>query len=556
LIVPRQRRHRWIYDRVASEARLAWMVLCARGMQAASSVPSLDASARVIAAVLSSAPGTTRASYTLHAAAARALAIVFAIGVAACARGETDGAVPIGDLEPQLAARGFRPRVVDVEAVDTDDGTIYRLSYRGLPIAGLAAKKRGDDAWPHMPSFRYEPVAEPETTPRVSADAACALVSADLPESVCSVGATLELAPLEELRPLRTVPDGRAPNAADFERVVTGLRLQYRCVLAEPIGRTGAEQRWIGLVDAASGALIDLRLDGNDAFVPATAHGYFSGTRTIAVKQDASFTSLEDVQSNFFGDANAHAGFVSTDDSWGDGQLFDPVGSTHSANGETAAVDAYDAVQLTWAMFWDVFNRVGPDGFGAPVDIFVHDWSTRTHFNRGIPTPPTSTRASITIGYAKLTPDPVTHRLTPLVTTDLVAHELGHFFFESQVYPGQTPLDPLQTEASGLDQATGDIIGFLTELHRDATRSTPPIDIDAVSPQPSNFTIGEGAAPTLRNMLTPQEPVWRPGLTSNAPEVIGGPIDRMFLLMAYGCRPPPPTCVNCQIGRASCRERV
>src|SRR4029434_4821106 len=55
--------------------------------------------------------------------------------------------------------------------------------------------------------------------------------------------------------------------------------------------------------------------------------------------------------------------FIDSDNSWGDGTLNDR---------QTVAVDAHHGYRMTWDFFNTQFGRLGLDGFGAGVNLYVH----------------------------------------------------------------------------------------------------------------------------------------------------------------------------------------
>ncbi|WP_405652679.1 M20/M25/M40 family metallo-hydrolase [Streptomyces sp. RK9] len=203
--------------------------------------------------------------------------------------------------------------------------------------------------------------------------------------------------------------------------------------------------------------------------------------------------------------------FTKTTDEWGTG---DPKSK------ETGCVDVMFAAQKQWNMFKEWFGRNGHDGNGR-------SWPVRVGLNELNAYWDGST---VTIG-----------RNTAnewIAGMDVVAHEFGHGLDSNT--PGGA------NNERGLGEATGDIMGALTEAY--ANQSAPYDTPD--------FTVGEmvnlqGRGP-IRNMYDPSrinnDPnCYNSSIPSTEEHKAAGPMNHWFYLLAEGSnpgggKPTSPTC--------------
>lgn len=468
-----------------------------------------------------------------------ALPLLVLAGCSASEPPDPSARTPTADLalEPLLARRGFDLSAIEVAESRRGDDTFYRLSMRGIPISGLGGKRHGDAAEPRFPRLRYAPIETPDLAPRLSDLEAFDAVAGLLPGGARLVSSALELEPRQVLQSRAAPRPGRPLVEADYDRVITGFTLVHRLVVAAPGAAGAGERRWIAVVDARTGAPLSIDpIASAVTYANVTGYGYYRGTKHMQLQLVAGTPNpyvFVDTMGNRYVDSTVGTPLQSPDNQFGDGQLLDPFPTP--ANIETAAVDGYDGVLLTWAMFDGVLNRLGPNVQALPATIAVNRQTDSAEWD------PVS--RTLVIGVRSLTPDPTTNKLHTMASTDVVAHELGHDFFDSDVYPNLAQLDPGNSEAAGLNEGTGDIVAFLTELYRDAiAQQQQPINLDAQTPASWNYTIGESTGSTpIRDMLFPEIPVWSFDFAeSHSRWQNAGPIDRLFLLMAYGCKPPPP----------------
>jgi Zn-dependent metalloprotease len=135
--------------------------------------------------------------------------------------------------------------------------------------------------------------------------------------------------------------------------------------------------------------------------------------------------------------------FSGASNAWGDGTL---------ANRATVAADAHHGLARAWDYFSQVFGRRGVRGDGTGSQVFVHvrtGWANASWSNN-----------AIQLGDGDAT-------MRPVVSLDLIAHELSHGVTESTarlVYSG---------ESGGLNESTSDIFGTMAEFHANSADDAP-----------------------------------------------------------------------------------
>ncbi|RKG82675.1 hypothetical protein D7W79_01935 [Corallococcus exercitus] len=440
--------------------------------------------------------------------------------------------------EQLVAERGFDPR--DVSLVPDAQGRRQALHFRGVPIWGLEAKTVLDQ--PLFSNVRFQPTGAVETEARLTeAQARDAALAAMRDSSAKVESARLVLLPTEA-RQLRKDAAPRVAglrNAEDFERVVTGLRLIYRLKLS-----TGgdARRRWSAQVDARSGEVLRLEplehtgLAGQ--FKKARGTGYYAGPISFVAFYEtyAQVNRLRDSHNNDYEAyvpqsprSGTYELYQSADLIFGDGLRYSGGGPL-GTNGETAAVDAYHAVGLAWSVYETFLGRAGPAGNGTAFRVRVHIPAENAYYD------PDKTEPAIRFGYRSLNASP----RTPFTTTDVVGHELAHDFFARELAGDPSDVPSSGSEQAGLNEGTGDIFGFVTELLRDAKRvSSTSTNIDGVTVKTSNLTVAEETGVVSRNLLSPMYPEWFDSIGFADEHFSAGPLSRMFLLLAYGASSQP-----------------
>ncbi|RKH06610.1 hypothetical protein D7X74_33610 [Corallococcus sp. CA047B] len=452
--------------------------------------------------------------------------------------------------ERLAAERGFDLR--EVTLVLNEKGDRHALHYRGVPVFGLEAKTTEGQTL--FSNVRFESAGAVETEARITEAQAREAVLAELKDSSAKVdSARLVLLPGEELR----LREGAAPsvsghrNAEDFERVVTELRLIYRLKLTTGGNARGSRRGWSAQVDARTGEV--LRLEPMEhtgvsvVFKKGTAYGYYSGRTGIPVAYDSLSREyfLQDTRSNVYmayvpaGRGGTYDEFAGPDASFGNGLLYSGgSAATLGANGETAGVDAYSAVNLAWSVYETFLGRNGPSGNGTPFEVRVHLPNENAFYY------PSADEPVLGFGYRSLTSSPK----APMTTTDIVGHEMGHDFFARELAGDPTDLPKELSEQAGMNEGSGDIFGFITELLRDAQRASPPsTNLDAVPLKQSNLDSAEETGVVSRNLLTPVLPEWYAGIGQEDEHFSGGPLSRMFVLLAYGCSIYPQSPFHCSL---------
>ncbi|RKH47181.1 Ig-like domain-containing protein [Corallococcus llansteffanensis] len=448
--------------------------------------------------------------------------------------------------ERLVAERGFDLR--EVSLVPDGKGNRHALHFRGVPIWGLEAKTAEEEAL--FSNARFESAGAVETEARLTEAQAWEAALAALKDSTAKVEAVkLVLLPTEEQRLRKDAAPSfvGSRNAADFERVVTGLRLIYRLKLS-----TGgdARRRWMAQVDARSGEVLRLEplehMGVTGTPKKAVGNGYYSGRSTISVLYDAfaRVNRLRDPHTNIYEAyvvveprSYAYVEYVSSDLNLGDGLRYSGAGPL-GTNGETAAVDAYSAVNLAWSVYETFLGRNGPTGNGTAFEVQVHvPMANAAYF-------PDEYEPSLAFGYRDLAVRP----LAPMTTTDIVGHEMAHDFFARELAGDPANIPRERSEQAGLNEGTGDIFGFVTELLRDAKRaSSTSTYIDGVVLKASNYTSAEETGTAGRSILEPNNPEWVENIGSFDEHDSGGPLGRMFMLLSYGCGTNPQSPWSCRL---------
>jgi Zn-dependent metalloprotease len=358
----------------------------------------------------------------------------------------------------------------------------YDRTYRGLPVVG------GDAVV-------------------VTNAAGTVLNTAVAQSSIISVGTTASVSADKALATsksqLKVVDETSAPRLAVlawgtpklvWETVVTGSTA------------TNLPSKLHVYVDATSGAVADTM----DEVRAGTGNGFYNGTVTIATSGSGSSFSMQDsTRPGIRCGGQNGATFTGTDDVWGNGT---------GTNLETACVDALYAVQREWDMLGTWLGRNGINGSGGGFPARVGLNQVNAFWNGSF----------TNFGHSSDNQ----RQATPI---DVVAHEYGHAIF--QTTPGGAGSG---NENGGLNEATGDIFGALTEFF-----ANNPND-------PPDFLVGEevnlaGSGP-IRNMYNPAalgDPAcWSTAIPNTEVHAAAGPLNHWFTLLSQGSggNPNVPTC--------------
>jgi Zn-dependent metalloprotease len=265
------------------------------------------------------------------------------------------------------------------------------------------------------------------------------------------------------------------------------------------------------IVDADTGAVRRVTDDVRTA--DGVGHGLQVGDVTLSTtrRPDGTFELIDparggnetrDAQQVWSPGPARGAAFVDDDNSWGDGTPADPA---------TLAADVHYGVQQTWDYFLTQHGRNGIRNDGKGVLAYVH---------AGVKENNAAWNGScfcMKFGDGS-------GRYRPFTDIETVGHEMTHGIGEATadlVYAG---------ESGGIDEATADIFGVMTEFH-----ANNPVD-------PPDYLIGENTftdGRALRYMDRPlrdgQSPsCWTPGLGKLDVHYSSGVGNKFFYTLAVG----------------------
>ncbi|MEV4328668.1 M4 family metallopeptidase, partial [Microbispora rosea] len=252
-------------------------------------------------------------------------------------------------------------------------------------------------------------------------------------------------------------------------------------------------------VDAATGEIAD----SYDQVKAGTGNGYYYGTVTINTSGSGSSYSMTDSTRSGLrcGGQNGSA-YTGADDSWGNG------GGT---NLETACVDALYGVQREWDMLRDWLGRNGINGSGGgfPARVGLND--VNAYWNGSY----------TNFGHSQDN----ARQATPI---DVVAHEFGHAVF--QTTPGGAGSG---NENGGLNEATGDIFGSLTEAYANNPNDPPDYQVG----EEVNL-VGDGPIRYMYNPSLVGDPnCYSSSIPRTEVHSAAGPLNHWFYLLAEGSSP-------------------
>lgn len=366
----------------------------------------------------------------------------------------------------------------------------YERTYRGLPVVGGDLVVVIDAAGQVLnTAVAQRHVIAIDTVPAVSAGEAATAARGQL--------ATVQTATAPRLAVL----------AWDTPRLVWEVKLTG----TKPDGAPTAPYVYIDALTGTVAGSVDLVRDG-------TGNGFYNGTVTISTSGSGSSFSMQDsTRPGIRCGGQNGATFTGTDDNWGNGS---------GTSLETACVDALYAVQREWDMLgtWLGRNGINGNGGGFPArvgwDVVNASWNgSFTNF-----------------GHSQ----DDQRQATPI---DVVAHEFGHAIF--QTTPGGAGFG---RENGGLNEATGDIFGALTEAF-----ANNPND-------PPDFLVGEEVnlvgSGEIRNMANPAAEghpnCWSTAIPNTEVHAAAGPLNHWFYLVSQGSNPPGgPASPICAGGPAS-----
>jgi Zn-dependent metalloprotease len=288
------------------------------------------------------------------------------------------------------------------------------------------------------------------------------------------------------------------------------------------------------LVDARTGALLDQWNGIETSAAIGTGYSINSGTVSIATNSIAGGYEMRDVtRGNGFYTKNSitNAIFTDTDNIWGNSTTSDPA---------SAGVDAHYGQMMTYDYYKNIHGRNGIDGAGNVGYSVVH---YGTSYNNAFWS---DSCFCMTYGDGDGT------NFVPLVSLDVAGHEMTHGVTSRTaglIYSG---------ESGGLNEATSDIFGTMTEFY-----ANNPYD-------PGDYLIGERiftpakSGDALRYMYNPSKDgasanCWSSTVGSLDVHYSSGVANHFFYLLAVGSNgtPASPTCNGASvtgIGRASAEK--
>lgn len=327
-------------------------------------------------------------------------------------------------------------------------------------------------------------------------------------------------------------------NAADFDTEVVGYRLAYHVHTELENAKDGVKHTDF-IIDANSGDVLKEWNSLQTAAAKGLGHSQYSGDVPLDVFQNAQgLFELRDVtraggeglRTYDVNHADVQNGVTPTltlytdaDNRWGDGQNY-IVGAnnTLSTNGQTAAVDAHHGLLATWDFYKKIFGRDGVDGFGSPTYNRVHasNLYDNAFWSDGC--------FCMSYGDGSY---PAAGGFRSMGALDVTGHEMTHGVTSHTaglIYAG---------ESGGLNEATSDIFGTLTEFWVANGRG------NAIGDTGGGWLMGEqlSKAP-MRIMFRPSldgssVDAWYPGISSIDVHFSSGPMNRAFFFLSQGAQP-------------------
>ncbi|GAB3892758.1 M4 family metallopeptidase [Microbispora bryophytorum] len=352
----------------------------------------------------------------------------------------------------------------------------YERAYKGLPIVGgdaVVVTDTGGRVRDTEAASGALPLGVP-TQPAVTAEAATST-------------ATTVLSRVDDSAAPRLVvlAWGGKPRLA-WEAVVSGIA----------DGRPSIQHVF---VDATTGEIAD----SYDQVKAGTGNGYYYGTITINTSgSGTSYSMTDSTRSGLRCGGQNGSAYTGSDDSWGTGS---------GTSLETACVDALYSVQREWDMLHDWLGRNGINGSGGgfPARVGLND--VNAYWNGSY----------TNFGHSQDN----ARQATPI---DVVAHEFGHAVF--QTTPGGAGSG---NENGGLNEATGDIFGSLTEAYADNPNDPPDYQVG----EEVNL-VGDGPIRYMYNPSLAGDPnCYSSSIPRTEVHSAAGPLNHWFYLLAEGSSP-------------------
>ena len=419
---------------------------------------------------------------------------------------------------------------------DETTHTRFQRRHQGVRVwggDGILHARKGGQAY-----LVTDPVADDisiSTSPSLSPSEARSIMAAHLrARGPFAREPKVELVILPELERVHRqsgvpIRGGESLNAIDVTERPVGYRLAYYLEAALSNDLDGTRMAGY-LVEAHGGAI----LHSWNALQHAsgTGNSQYNGTVILSTAPAGTGFELRDLSrgGNQTLDLNHDSDLASpgtlyadADNLWGDGLQYVAGGSTVSANGQTAAVDAHFGTQATWDFYGQVLGRNGIDGKGTPT-------RTRVHFSNAYDNAFWWDECfCLTFGDG--------NKFKTLTPLDVVGHEFSHGVTATTaglIYMG---------ESGSLNEATSDIFGSMIVFYVRGANGTGSV----VPETGGDWTIGEQMQTPafdrpLRYMIKPSldgasADAWSTGLSSLNVHYGSGPMNRCFYFLAQGASP-------------------
>lgn len=300
--------------------------------------------------------------------------------------------------------------------------------------------------------------------------------------------------------------------------------------------------QWEYFVDAHSGAVAASWDGTHRSMVAGTAKTMLSGDHPMDVDlaSDGRYYLQDSTRGNIYTlDMLSGAGLgpvISSDTStFGDNQRTDCSGNP---NRVTAGADAQFALAATWDYLQTTFGRNGINGAGGQVHARVHYGSCT---NNAV--------WSVACNCAQFS-DGTTGNYLPFVSIDVVAHEFGHGFMQSEANL------TTRGESAALNESNSDIIGTLVEHYVAGTVDAPDYWLGERLIWSNYSSTGDYTqTAAIRYMDDPRKDgrsavCWSRNMKTSDPHTAGGPNNHMFYLLSEGGTSKCNGSVVTGIGRA------
>jgi len=372
--------------------------------------------------------------------------------------------------------------------------------------------------------------------PVLSDKEALAIADKDLaPKGAYAVLPTSELVvyPVSHqvVRPERATILEAKRSATDYVQQVSHYVLAYH--IHSQI-ENGAEETIHAdyLVDAQTGAILKKWNTLHTAAATGTGNSQYSGVISLHTNLNGSSYELSDVSGVLpfktynLNHATSGTGtlYTDADNTWGDGANYVSGGSTTSANGQTAAVDAHYGLQTAASFYKNVLGRNGIDNTGRATYARVHYSSSYDNAFWD------DTSYSITFGDGS--------SFKSLESLDVAGHELTHGVTSTTAnltYSG---------ESGGLNEATSDIFGTFVVYYALGAGDTGSTVPDSIPSSNLNGYVPWTVGAQLSS--TPLRYLYKPSLDGTSPDAwsssIGnldvhyssGPLNRAIYFLSNG----------------------